>query len=191
MISRITYLRELRHELLHYKGDALKEFYYLESEDLRYKNEPGKWSIIEIFEHLNLTNQFYIQALSKALGKAEQAETDNFSHGWLGKKAIKMMRPNSEGNILKIPTLGKIDPRKYQKQGRVLVNQVVFQDFIDGLESLITLAEEMEPKAIDKKSIRTLVPFIRLSMGDALAFITAHTHRHIEQARQLANELQH
>ncbi|MGB0176438.1 MAG: DinB family protein [Owenweeksia sp.] len=189
MISRITYLRELRHELLHYKGNALKEFYYLESEDLQYKSAPSKWSIIEVFEHMNLTNHHYIKVLRRAIEKAPPVDSDTFKHSWLGKQSIKMMRPDEDGNILKMPTLGKINPVKLQKKGRVLVNQVVFQDFIDGLEQLIQIAEDMEPVAIDQVSVKTLFPLIRLPLGDALGFVTAHTHRHIEQARRLAGEL--
>ncbi|HAD98684.1 MAG TPA: hypothetical protein DCG19_14830 [Cryomorphaceae bacterium] len=188
MISRITYLRELRHELLHYKGDALREFYYLEAEDLRYKATTGQWNIIEVFEHMNLTNEYYIKTLSEAVEKAPPATTDTFSLSWFGEKCINIMRPGEDGKIIKVPTLKKIDPLHLQKKGKVLVEKIVFRDFIDGMEQLIELTENMESVAIDKVSVKTLLPLIRLPLGDALGFITAHTQRHIEQAYRLARQ---
>ena len=98
------------------------------------------------------------------------------------------MRPGEDGKIIKVPTLKKIDPLHLQKKGKVLVEKIVFRDFIDGMEQLIELTENMESVAIDKVSVKTLLPLIRLPLGDALGFITAHTQRHIEQAYRLARQ---
>ncbi len=189
IISRISYLRELRRELLNYKGNALREFYYLEPEDLEQRSAANKWSIIDVFEHLNLVNYFYIKSFEQGLENAPDATDDRFSHSWLGKKSIQSMRPDQKGNIRKIPTFRKINPLYHQKKGRVLVAQVVFQDFIESMEQLIALAEKMEDKAIQSVNVKTLLPFIKLPLGDALGFITAHTQRHIVQAQKLAADI--
>ena len=185
MVNKTEYLRDLRRELLNFKGDILRTFYYLEGQELQYKPSRKKWSILEVFEHVNIINYYYIKRLGKALDQAPKTERDTFQSGWMGSLFIKYMKPDEEGNIpFKIPTFRKTNPIHRKHHGYALVDHIVFQDFIDGVDQLIALLEKAEEKELDIIKIPTLLPFLKINIGDAFAFVVAHIERHMAQAKK-------
>src|SRR5690606_32043843 len=115
---RSEYLSDLRHTARDIRNEVQKEFYFLESEDLRRRPAPDKWSVIEVFAHINIFQAFYIKEITKALEKAPDMEADEMQISWLGKQFIKAMKPKEDGAIpMKMPTFAKADPIKRAKKG--------------------------------------------------------------------------
>lgn len=185
MEERSEFLHRLRKEVSAIRSAAQRDFYFLEEEDLRRKPSPKRWSISEIFAHINLVNGFYLKKVSKALKKAPDVDHNNVSPSWLGRRLRSAMDPDEDtGKIgMKVPTFASIDPVKRAKQGIAIDEKVIFRDFVNDMdewEELLILAYD---KDIDLIKVKSLLPFLKLRLPDALPFIMAHTRRHLQQAR--------
>lgn len=183
---RSEYLSDLRHTAREIRNDVQKEFYFLESEDLRRRPAPDKWSIIEVFAHINIFQAFYIKEISKALEAAPDMDADETHISWLGKQFIKSMKPSEEGVIaMKMPTFAKADPIKRAKKGIVINEKVVFSDFISDIEEMEDLIIKSYDKDITAVKVPTFLPFVKITIADALGFNMAHVERHILQAKNI------
>ncbi len=182
------YLSDLRHKAREVRNDAQKSFYFLEAEDLRRRPAPNKWSIIEVFAHINIVQAFYIKNLTEALKDAADSDGDETQLTWLGQKFINAMAPQ-EGSIKwKVKTFKKIDPIYRAKKGIAVNENIVFRDFINDIEELEELIIKAYDKDLTSVKVPTLLPFIKLNIADALGFCLAHTERHVLQARKILGE---
>lgn len=188
MQTRSEFLDSLDQKLSDIQTGIEKKFYYLESEDLLFKPDPSKWNIIEVFEHLNLTNYHYLKQINKALEKASDSDNEKFKLGWMGKQMVKSMEPRNGKTPFKMKTFKKTNPLVLQAQGRKLTDHIVFQDFMEGVKQFRELVEKSRSKDIQKLKIPSLISIMKLKVGDALAFIIAHMERHILQASRLHPE---
>lgn len=186
---RSEYLSDLRHKAREIRNEVQKEFYFLESEDLRRRPAKGKWNVIEVFAHINIFQAFYIKHISKALEKAPDVEHDNTEISWLGSKFIKSMEPKEDGVIpFKMPTFSKADPLKRAKKGIVVNEKVVFSDFISDIEEMEELIIKSYDKDITAIKVPTFLPLLKLTIADALGFNMAHVERHLQQAKNIIEE---
>lgn len=186
---RSEYLSDLRHTAREIRNEVQKEFYFLESEDLRRRPAPGKWNIIEVFAHINIFQAFYIKNISRALEKAPDVEHDETDLSWFGKQFIKSMKPREDGRIpFKMPTFRTADPIKRAEKGIVLNDKVVFTDFINDIEEMEELIIKSYDKDITAVKVPTFLPFIKITIADALGFSMAHVERHIQQAKNIITQ---
>ena len=188
MQTQEAFLESLKDKISYIKSETESRFYYLESEDLNYKPSPEKWNIIEVFEHLNLTNEHYLKELNNVIKEApsfSESSSKRFRLSWMGKQMVKSMEPRSGKIPYRMKTFKKTNPLTFEKQGRKLVDHVVFQDFMSGLEQFMVILDAAKDKRLQKLKIRSLIPVLKLKTGDALAFIIAHIERHLEQAGKL------
>jgi hypothetical protein len=137
---------------------------------------PGKWSIIEIIEHLNSYNRYYNKAIEKSLQAGKPAVVF-FKPGWLGDFFTKLMRPSENGKVK-----NKMKAPKNHRPPRTLDSLPVLNAFLTHQHHLLDLLEQA--KAKDIGGIRTPIsisPFIRLKVGDVFRFLIAHQQRHFIQ----------
>src|SRR5690349_16836172 len=59
---------------------------------------PGKWSVIQILEHLNTYGDYYLVALEKSLS-ADKPAIQYFRPGWIGDYFTKLMLPTDTGVV--------------------------------------------------------------------------------------------
>lgn len=186
MPKQKEFLKEMLQKIESIEKNIENNFYYLESEDLRYKPNPKTWDIIEVFEHLNLVNAYYVKALGRSWEKAPEGNTDDFKLSWLGQKMVKSMEPKNGKRSFKMKTFKTTDPLILQKQrGSKLIDHIVFKDFMDQLKQFKKLMEAHAEKDMQSSKIKSLIPILKLRSSDALAFIIAHMERHILQAENL------
>ena len=184
---RSEYLSDLRHKAREIRNEVQKAFYFLEKEDLRRRPSPNQWNIIETFAHINIFQAFYIKHISKALEEAPDVEHDETNLSWLGKQFIKSMEPREDGSIpFKMPTFPSANPINRAKKGVVLDEKVVFSDFINDIEEIEELIIKAYDKDITAVKVPTFLPFIKITIADALGFNIAHVERHLQQARNIA-----
>jgi len=185
MEERSEFLHLLRKEVSAIRKEAQRDFYFLEEEDLKRKPSPKKWSISEVFAHINLVNAFYLKQTAQALNQAPDVNHDHVKVSWLGKKLKNGMEPDTDtGKItFKVPTLSAIDPVKRAKKGIALDEKVIFRDFVNDMDEWEELLIKAYDKDIDQIKVKSLFPFLKLRLPDALPFIMAHTRRHLQQAR--------
>ena len=185
MQTRKDFLDSLDQKINELQAEVEKRFYYLESEDLHFKNFPEQWNIIEVFAHLNLANEHYLKELRSAFDKSPDGGKESFKIGWMGRQMVKSMEPREGKTPFKMKTFKKTDPLLLQSKGHKLVDHVVFQDFMDHLKQFKEIITEARNKDLRKIKITSLISLLKLRVGDALAFIIAHMERHLLQATRL------
>ena len=184
MEETTDYLESLQKRITAVKLDIQDAFYYLETEQLRYRPQPRSWNIIEVFEHINLTNDFYLKQLRE---KIEQANTasDKLNRGWFAKWFANGLKPKGQSLGFKMKTFSSIDPLKRQKKGFQLVDHIVFQDLIDSLEQIDQLLEGAKGKKLSALKIQSLSSLLKFRVYDALDIVVSHTERHLIQAKNI------
>lgn len=136
----------------------------------------GKWSVIQVLEHLNSYGRYYLLAIERSLEKDKPA-TEVFKPGWLGNYFTKLMRPGENGVII-----NKMQSPKNHRPSKYLDALPVLTTFLEQQHYLLELLESAKSKNIS--SIRTPVSIsklIRLKVGDTFRFLIAHEQRHFAQ----------
>ena len=176
-IKSNTLLDELEADIRQIISDAS----FLKTEDpgfLLQQPAPGKWSVIQVIEHLNSYDRYYLLAIEKSL-QSEKPSREFFKPGWLGNYFTKMMKPGEDGGIP-----NKMQAPKNHRPGKYLDAFPVLTAFIEYQHYLLGLLEQARSKDLD--GIRTPVSisrFIKLKLGDTFRFLIAHKQRHFVQIR--------
>lgn len=137
---------------------------------------PGKWSVIEILEHLNSYNRYYNPAIGRSL-ENEIPAVALFKPGWLGNYFTKMMMPAGDGKVK-----NKMKAPKDHRPARLLDAQPVMNAFLNYQHQLLDLLQKA--KARDIGSLRTPISIsklVKLKTGDVFRFLIAHQQRHFVQ----------
>ena len=83
---------ELLNQLQADVRQVILEANYLQSTDpgiLLQQPSAGKWSVIQVLEHLNSYGNYYLLAIEKSLDEDKKA-TNVFKPGWIGKVIISI-----------------------------------------------------------------------------------------------------
>ena len=158
----------------------IAEATYLKNEDPGYLLEqpgPGKWSVVQVLEHLNSYGCYYLPALEKGL-KKEGASKKEFRPGWLGNYFTNLMLPK-EGQVKnKMKT-----PKDHQPAFHADAYPIL-ETFLLQQHTLLELLELAKQKNIGAIRIPiSLSRLIRLKAGDTFRFFIAHEQRHFVQVR--------
>ena len=152
---------------------------YLQSIDpgvLLQEPAPGKWSVIQVLEHLNSYGRYYLLAIERSLENDKPA-VEVFMPGWLGNYFTKLMKPGEDGAII-----NKMQSPKDHRPSKYLDVFPVLTTFLEQQHYLLELLEQAKSKNI--RSIRTPISIsrlIRLRLGDTFRFLVAHEQRHFVQ----------
>ena len=143
---------------------------------------PGKWSVIQVLEHLNSYGNYYLRALEKGLAQDKPAVTF-FKPGWLGNYFTKIMMPNEKGVVAnRMQT-----PKGHRPTARPDAFPTI-QTFCSQQLYLLQLLEQAKEKNIGKIRVPiSLTRFIKMKAGDTFRFFIAHEQRHFVQ---IANTLE-
>lgn len=137
---------------------------------------PGKWSVIQVLEHLNSYGRYYLLAIERSLANDKPA-IEVFRPGWLGNYFTKLMKPAEDGTIH-----NKMQSPKDHRPSKYLDVFPVLTIFLEQQHYLLELLEQAKSKNIG--SIRTPISIsrlIRLKLGDTFRFLIAHEQRHFVQ----------
>lgn len=152
---------------------------YLKSIDpaiLLQEPAPGKWSVIQVLEHLNSYGRFYLLAMERSMNKTTET-VEYFKPGWFGNYFTKLMKPGENGQVLnKMKSPKDHRPSKYPDAFPVL------NTFLEQQQYLLDILELAKSKNIG--TIRTPISisrFIKLKLGDTFRFFIAHEQRHFVQ----------
>jgi len=158
---------------------VILEANYLQSIDpgiLLQEPAPGKWSVIQVLEHLNSYGRYYLLAMERSMNKDTET-VEYFKPGWIGDYFTKLMKPGENGQVSnKMKSPKDHRPSKYPDAFPVL------NTFLEQQQYLLDLLESAKSKNIG--AIRTPVSisrFIKLKLGDTFRFFVAHEQRHFVQ----------
>lgn len=139
---------------------------------------PGKWSVVQVLEHLNSYGRYYLPAIKKSL-QQDSAEEETFRSGWLGNYFTNLMRPDQKGQISK-----KMSAPKNHRPSNDHDPKPTLDTFMEQQQELLKLLEVAKKKNI--RLIRTPISIsrlIRLKVGDTFRFLVAHEQRHFVQVQ--------
>lgn len=136
---------------------------------------PGKWSVVQVLEHLNSYGRYYLPELNKALQQNKPA-VPFFKPGWLGGYFTKLMQPK-EGVVT-----NKMQSPKDHRPVNDLDIKPVMDNFMLQQQQLLDLMEAAKVKNIGAIRVPiSISKFIKMKMGDTFSFLTAHEQRHFVQ----------
>ena len=182
LFSRTGLITELldRTELL--KANT-QVFFRLTDEQLRRPPAPGKWSIAEIYGHLNLSMDASIRTILSRITLAPDRPGDHYTSSWLGDLAYSVIMPRPDGSVFRLKAMKTQRPDPAKLDGREALD--TFQRHCDALDDIL---RHVASKDLRRISIPFFVPgVIRLRLGDVLRFLVAHGERHLLQAQRVAN----
>jgi hypothetical protein len=148
-----------------------EEFKNLDGPALVWTAEPSQWSILQIADHLVVTQKSYIEKMRAAIGAAEAAQDDApYSPTWIGRTLRKAAGPG--GNA---PAPKMFHPRKNPPPD-------VFDELIHQWRELMELCDACQGKAVMRPVIPTpMSPVPKMSVVDALLLHADHGSRHVGQ----------
>lgn len=152
----------------------------LQKEDLLNRPAPNKWNALECVVHLNMYADYYTDEFERRLNKAKSSSSESFISGWLGNYFAKMMLPESEGGTM----------MKTRKETNPLGQKWEFSEMKKFEHHLLRMSEilkrSMEVNIQKEKNSISIMPFIKLRLGDGLRVVVYHNERHLLQAVRAA-----
>jgi len=151
---------------------------FLKNEDpgaLLEQPAPGKWSVIQVLEHVNSYGDYYLPVLENAL-KQNKPAAKEFKSGWLGNYFTNLMLPK-QGEVK-----NKMKAPKNHRPSFHADAKPVVENFLQQQQRLLDLLEEAKTKNIGRIRVPvSLAKWIRLKAGDTFRFLIAHEQRHFVQ----------
>ncbi len=174
-------IQELEQDVRDIIRQVEQEFQPLTREQLHWVPAPGKWSINDCLEHLNIYSRYYQPRMRKEVQKGGTQSQPTFAAGYFG-EMMMMMKPLPDGTIRRpMSTMGSYNPAKQTQQ-----NELALQEFLGHMNDLLDLLKLARTVNLEKHRITsTLGPILRFKLGDTYRFHIAHTQRHILQARNV------
>ncbi len=171
-------LNELVNDVSRVKESATF-FTTIDKNKLIYATDKGKWSVVQVMEHLNAYNRHYLPLMEKPLSIITHDTNAWYTSGYWGGKFTKMMRPT---NVYEIKN--KMKTSKKMSFPNSLNVDTVLKEFFAGQDKLLQLLEMAKGKDLAKIHIPiTMTSLIKFRLGDTFRFLIAHEQRHMIQAR--------
>lgn len=169
--------------------DKAKSLQVFDGTMLNTSPAPGKWSILQVIEHLNSYNRYYLPELESALQRGKQTGISfntQFKSGWFGDYFTKMMMPGEGGKISNKMNAPK-DHRPVAHQDA----HKVISEFLAGEQKLISLLQMALNTDMGKLRLPISISrLIKLKAGDTFRFLIAHQQRHFVQLQNAMNVLE-
>jgi hypothetical protein len=150
----------------------------LTEEQLNWQPAPAAWSVGQCLEHLCITNEAYLPAISAALQGKLESPVEQITPGWFGGWFIRsFVEPSPDTK--RVPAPSKIRPT-------ARVGLAVLDRFLSGNKSCRELIVRARGKDVNRiRFWNPLVPGIRFTVGTGLQIIESHERRHLLQAERV------
>ena len=136
----------------------------------------GKWSVIQVMEHLNSYGRYYLLEMEKVM-EHESHASPHFKPGWLGDYFTRLMRPTENGEIKH-----KMQAPRNHRPSKLLDAFPVINTFMEQQHYLLNLLDKARGKNIGHLRVPvSIARFIKLKLGDTFRFFIAHEQRHFVQ----------
>ena len=150
----------------------------LDDHQLSWRPPNGGWSIGQIFEHLVVVNDSYLERIRPLVRRADALRTRIADAQWRPTLMGRML-VNAFHSTRKLPA-----PRMYRPPLQPRAN--VVGEFLRRQHELTELLRTAA--GLDWQRIRTtspVTPLIRLNLGDCFTIMVVHAQRHIGQIERL------
>jgi hypothetical protein len=173
------YLEEIRY----IRQDVAALVANLSNGQFTWRPAPGRWSIGECFEHLNLTAAAYLPAIEAAIADARARNLRSrgpFVYPLLERMFVASQEPPPRRRFRAF--------KGYQPAPRLERDAVMsaFSGWQDLLAERVAAADGLDLRRARRRA--PILPLMKWSLGTMFALTLAHERRHIWQARQVRNE---
>ena len=144
--------------------------------ELEKEPEPGKWSVAQVLEHMNIYSRYYLDAIEQKLHLNSSEATTEFRPGWLGNYFTGLMKPSKGNRVTR-----KMNAPKNARPSQQPDSQKVLKEFLEHQHRLLHLLEICREANLDTRIPTSLTALIKLKLGDTLRFFIAHEQRHFVQ----------
>ena len=152
----------------------------LTEEHLSWQPTPGSWSVGQCLEHLCLTNEAYLQAISAALQGKPDAPVESITPGWFGRWFIRsFVEASPNGKRAKAPP-------KIRPAARVELS--ILDRFLTSNNACREVIASARGKNVNRVRFRNpFIPIIWFTVGTGLEIISGHERRHLLQGQRVRN----
>lgn len=156
---------------------ALEVFQNSSSDTLLRPAAGGGWSIAQCLEHLNRYGLYYIPRIHQALQQAAHQQGGTFTSGWLGRYFTRRMSPDTGAKKMRAF-------KEYVPPVQLEAHAVV-ATFIRQQEDLLDCLEKARKADLGSCRIPvSILPWIKLKVGDIFPIVIEHDERHVRQAKR-------
>src|SRR5690349_12014456 len=149
----------------------------LNPEQLNWQPAPGAWSIGQCLEHLCITNEVYLPAISSSLSGKPASAVPDITPGWFGRWFIRsFIEPSPRTKHARAPK--KIVPG-------ARVEPSVLDRFLRSNQAARELVRHARDYDVNRIRFRNpFIPVIRFTAGTGLEIVSGHERRHLLQAER-------
>lgn len=156
-------------------GESLKT---LRAAELNARPSEKRWSSLECLEHLNRYADHYLPLLEKKSASSSVRKQEKYKAGLLGKPFALAMHPARRAKTISSPS--NMNPL-----GSELSLSVV-DDFIHSQERYKNVLLALGDKSLRGSRVPvSIVPIVKLHLGDMLHTLVWHNARHCMQAEEV------
>ena len=171
--AALAEMRDIQKQTIGF-GVSLK---HLDEQALNARATEGKWSVLECLEHLNRYAAHYLPLLTERANNAPARKKETYKPGLLGKPFAIAMHPAKRAKTMN-------SPKNMNPMGSALNVSVVDQFILDQTTFEKVLAS-LEGRSLRGSRIPiSIVPIVKLHLGDMLHTLVWHNARHCLQAEE-------
>jgi len=175
------FLDQLTADLRDIQTTVAQRFQPLTDDQLNRRPGPGRWSVGQCLEHLNIIGGLYLPVITRKIQQAQTRSSrpaEAVKRGLLGRRLTNAMRVPSSEKATKTP-------QQYAPSGSRLPRTVV-EVFNRQTEELLALLQQA--RAVNINTVRipnVVIALLRLRLTDQLELLVVHAQRHIQQAERV------
>ena len=150
------------------------KFFGLSQEQMNWQPAPGKWSIAQCMEHVNIVSRHYLKYMNfnTAIKTMEDME---YKAGFPGGLLTRIF--SKTPSKLRLKTTKSFSPQNN------LNGMEILKEFISNQEKMLHLADQTVGYDLNRNKVPSPAgSFIKFRFGDVLNLDTKHTARHLFQA---------
>jgi len=155
-------------------------------EQFNWSPDPGRWSLAQNIDHLNVTNGLMMATISVAISSARaegRLSEGPFTYGFLSRYFYRKIQPPVRSRFRAPKQLQpKLDGSKVARIDDVMGE---FRATHDRLKQIMISAS-----GVDLAAVKVTSPasnFLRYELGMAMWIVCGHDRRHLWQARNVRN----
>ncbi|PWL24346.1 MAG: hypothetical protein DCO96_14025 [Fluviicola sp. XM-24bin1] len=161
--------------------DNVKKFTTKLSDDqMKWRPNPGIWSVGEVLAHLNEYAVYYHPTIASKIKTTRFTSTkEEFMSSPLGRSAWKSMKLGKVKNVKRKFRAPKGQNPTLHPE---LVKGTEVADFLKHQADMMELIEQSQTVNLRRVKIPiSISKIVRLRLGDALLFVVYHNQRHVQQ----------
>jgi len=178
----IEELKDYYEQFENIKEDALELSAPLNDDQFNWRPSLKQWSISECLAHLNVVDGLDVPAIRDAIEKGRASGLTGkgpFHYGFLSRRFVRLSEPPVKFKF-KAPKVYR--PLSNEPKGKVVAE---FTAIHDQLLELIVKSSGLDLARIQ---VGSPVPYIKFSLGQRFALLTAHDRRHLRQAWEVRRQ---